>query len=50
MGKRTARQLIDGLQDEKTKPHAHALLRELTGEKLPAEVAPWLAWWEKQPK
>lgn len=50
MGKRATRHLIDGLGDPAAKPHAHALLKEITGEKFKDETGPWLAWWEKQPK
>jgi hypothetical protein len=46
-GKRAARALIDGLHETAIKPHAHALLKELTGQAFPADPAPWLAWWEK---
>jgi hypothetical protein len=50
MGKPAARQLIDGLIDPATKAPSHELLREITGQKFPAETAPWLAWWEKNGK
>ncbi len=50
MGKRTARQLIDGLHEKEAKPHAYALLKELTGQAFKDEPGPWLAWWEKQPQ
>jgi hypothetical protein len=50
MGKRATRQLIDGLNDPAAKPHAHALLREITGQMFKDETGLWLAWWEKQPK
>lgn len=50
MGKRAVRALIDGLHDSRAKESAHALLKEITGEKIGPEPGAWLAWWEKQPK
>lgn len=48
IGKPAVRDLIDGLRAEASKARAHALLKELTGQQLPADVGAWLDWWEKQ--
>lgn len=48
IGPPAVRGLIDGLRAEKSRRRAHALLVELTGQKLPADVGAWLDWWEKQ--
>jgi hypothetical protein len=51
MGKRATRALVDGLTDPRTKPHAYALLKELTGQSLAADDSSgWLAWLDKQPR
>lgn len=48
IGRPAVRGLIDGLRPEASRARAHALLKELTGQDLPADVGPWLEWWEKQ--
>jgi hypothetical protein len=48
IGKPAVRALIDGLRHESSKARAHALLQELTRQKLPADVGVWLEWWEKE--
>ncbi len=48
IGRPAVRGLIDGLRVEGSKARAHALLVELTGQKLPPDVGAWLDWWEKQ--
>lgn len=48
IGRPAVRGLIDGLRSEASKARAHALLEELTRQKLPADVGAWLDWWEKQ--
>lgn len=50
MGKRATAALIDGLLDAQARAHAHALLKEITGQSFPAEKGPWLAWFEKNGK
>lgn len=48
VGRAAVRSLIDALRVEASKARAHALLKELTGQKLPADVGPWLDWWDTQ--
>jgi hypothetical protein len=45
IGRPAVRPLIDGLRNPASKTRAHSLLQELTGQKLPAELDKWLAWW-----
>lgn len=49
IGKPAVRALIDALRVTASKARAHALLKKITGEAFPADLEPWLAWWEKQP-
>lgn len=48
IGKPAVRALIDGLRPETSRERAHSLLKELTGQTLPADAGEWIEWWEKQ--
>jgi hypothetical protein len=48
LGRPAVRALIDGLRPESSRARALKLLRELTGQSLPADAGAWLDWWEKQ--
>ena len=48
VGKPAIRALIDALRTPSSREAAHRVLRAITGQKLAADVRPWLAWWEKQ--
>lgn len=48
VGKPAVRPLIDALRTPSSRESAHRVLRAITGQKLAADVRPWLEWWEKQ--
>jgi hypothetical protein len=47
VGEPATRQLIDALRSEGTREQAQRLLQAITDQDFPAELEPWLDWWEK---